>query len=411
MDGLHLTPPALEQRNLVHQRNLPIVAALAVAALALTAAAVPNSPAATPRASTATSHRATLDATLASATREAHVPGTSGYWLVSAGGKVYNFGSAAFYGDVSNEHLNAPIQGIVPTPDAKGYWLVGTEGGVFSFGDASFEGSLGGSLLTSPIVALASAADTQTAGPVGPVGPIGATGATGAQLLNGSGAPSSATGSNGDFYLDTATSTLYGPKAGGSWPDGVSLNGAAGPPGPIGPMGDPGLQGADGQTGPAGPPGPQGDVGPTGPAGPVGATGASGVISYGTFYTTDPIVQPPGIPVPFDTTGPQSDGFGISTPGVGITVASAGTYDITYSLWNGPDNPSTPYLSLQVNGTTVPGSTFAGTDDGTDSYMTTGHVIVTLAAGDQVEMYSTNDVFSFPENGQVVASIDFVQVG
>jgi hypothetical protein len=185
-------------------------------------------------------------------------------------------------------------------------------------------------------------------------------------------------------------------------------------------MGEPGLQGADGQTGSVGPAGPQGDVGPAGstgdtgpagPAGPIGATGASGVISYGNFYTTDPIVQPSGIPVPFNTTGPQSDGFGTSNPENGVTVASAGTYEITYSLWNGEENPVTPYVSLQVNGTTVPGSTFAGTEDGTDSYMTIGHVIVTLAAGDLVQMLSTNDVISLPDNGQVVASIDFVQVG
>src|SRR5438309_5526733 len=49
-------------------------------------------------------------------------------------------------------------------------------------------------------------------GPAGPQGPAGAS------ILSGAGAPSAATGNNGDFYLNTATSCLYGPKASGAWP-------------------------------------------------------------------------------------------------------------------------------------------------------------------------------------------------
>ncbi len=49
----------------------------------------------------------------------------------------------------------------------------------------------------------------------GPAGPAGANGNT---VLNGSGAPQSAVGANGDFYLDTAATCLYGPKASGDWP-------------------------------------------------------------------------------------------------------------------------------------------------------------------------------------------------
>lgn len=47
-------------------------------------------------------------------------------------------------------------------------------------------------------------------------------------------------GVNGDFFLNTATSTLYGPKASGTWPAGVSIIGATG------------ATGAGGATGPAG---------------------------------------------------------------------------------------------------------------------------------------------------------------
>lgn len=51
----------------------------------------------------------------------------------------------------------------------------------------------------------------------------------GAGVLNGSGAPSAGVGANGEFYIDTTGHVLYGPKASGAWPAGVSL---------IGPQGD-----------------------------------------------------------------------------------------------------------------------------------------------------------------------------
>jgi len=54
----------------------------------------------------------------------------------------------------------------------------------------------------------------------------GADGADGNTILNGSGAPPSDTGANGDFYLDTAATTLYGPKTAGAWGSGVILIGA-----------------------------------------------------------------------------------------------------------------------------------------------------------------------------------------
>lgn len=45
-------------------------------------------------------------------------------------------------------------------------------------------------------------------------------------VLNGTTAPGSGLGNDGDFYIDTATSNLYGPKAAGAWPAPVSLVGA-----------------------------------------------------------------------------------------------------------------------------------------------------------------------------------------
>ncbi len=87
------------------------------------------------------------------------------------------------------------------------------------------------------------------------IGPTGATGATGAAgtngntVLHGSGAPSNGLGVNGDFYIDTAANTIYGPKASGVWASGVSL---VGPTGATGPQGIQGIQGATGPQGPAG---------------------------------------------------------------------------------------------------------------------------------------------------------------
>lgn len=53
-------------------------------------------------------------------------------------------------------------------------------------------------------------------------------------IYNGSGAPSSGLGINGDFYIDTTGRLIYGPKASGSWPAGVSMAGSAGATGATG---------------------------------------------------------------------------------------------------------------------------------------------------------------------------------
>jgi hypothetical protein len=104
----------------------------------------------------------------------------------------------------------------------------------------------------------------------------------GSTVLNGTVPPTPGDGADGDFWLDTATSTLYGPKTAGAWGAGVSLvgptgaTGAAGPAGPQGPEGPAGPTGATGAQGPAGPEGPQGPQGAQGPAGPQGPQGLTG---------------------------------------------------------------------------------------------------------------------------------------
>ena len=103
-------------------------------------------------------------------------------------------------------------------------------------------------------------------------------------ILNGKGAPLNTLGINGDFYIDTRSLLLYGPKAKGMWPLPQNLQG---PTGAAGVSGNDGKNGADAKSvsnasTTAGPAGPQGEkglpgaTGPSGPAGPAGATGPAG---------------------------------------------------------------------------------------------------------------------------------------
>jgi hypothetical protein len=154
-------------------------------------------------------------------------------------------------------------------------------------------------------------------GATGPQGPTGSTGAAGNTVLYGVGDPTGAIGVNGNFYINTATNFIFGPKAGGAWPAGTSMvgpqgaTGATGATGPTGAQGTPGekwfsgsgtpttvsgaisgdwyLNSANGEvfelvgstwtlradiTGDTGPQGPTGATGSTGPQGPPGADGA-----------------------------------------------------------------------------------------------------------------------------------------
>jgi hypothetical protein len=139
-------------------------------------------------------------------------------------------------------------------------------------------------------------------------------------VLNGKGAPSNTLGINGDFYIDTRSLLISGPKKSGKWPAARSLQGAngtngtdgrngndaksvstasavAGPAGPKGERGEKGVDGVAGSSGAAGVagvPGAQGPSGSTGPAGsggtgaqgPAGATGPAGSGSAGAQGAT-----------------------------------------------------------------------------------------------------------------------------
>lgn len=85
--------------------------------------------------------------------------------------------------------------------------------------------------------------DTGTQGPRGDTGATGSAGADGTAVLHGTTAPGAASGNIGDFYIDTTSHLLYGPKTSGGWGAGVSL---------VGPTGVTGATGATGTAGTTG---------------------------------------------------------------------------------------------------------------------------------------------------------------
>jgi hypothetical protein len=106
-------------------------------------------------------------------------------------------------------------------------------------------------------------------------------------ILNGKGAPLNSLGINGDFYIDTRSLLIYGPKAKGKWSLPQNLQG---PIGATGVTGSDGKNGSDAKVGTSnsslvgsvGAQGERGLTGAAGPAGPAGATGAAGSSGGGT---------------------------------------------------------------------------------------------------------------------------------
>lgn len=172
-------------------------------------------------------------------------------------------------------------------------------------------------------------------------------------LLSGKGAPDTTTGTPGDWYIDTTTYTLYGPKRTG-WGKGFILGEGKDPkrseltvggglPGSSGtgtaatievgtvstgdagtdatitnsgttsaavfnftiPRGATGATGAQGPTGATGPQGPQGETGPQGAQGATGETGPTGATGPQGPQGTQGIQGETGAQGPQGETGPQ----------------------------------------------------------------------------------------------------------
>ncbi|HEY4409219.1 MAG TPA: phytase [Acidimicrobiia bacterium] len=79
-------------------------------------------------------------------TAPVQVPHKSGYWMVGADGKVYNFGDAQSYGDAA-PGIGAQAVDLEPTPSGNGYWIVDNLGHVSAKGDATGFGDVDRSLM------------------------------------------------------------------------------------------------------------------------------------------------------------------------------------------------------------------------------------------------------------------------
>lgn len=125
---------------------------------------------------------------------------------------------------------------------------------------------------------LGSRAGSET-GTGGATGAPGMDGMDGKTIRYGTIAPTAAVGNDGDFFINTTTSFLYGPKTNNAWPSGISLIGPKGAKGDTGSKGDAGTDGTMGPQGPIGNTGAQGskgEKGDTGSKGEKGDTGAQG---------------------------------------------------------------------------------------------------------------------------------------
>ncbi len=281
-------------------------------------------------------------------------------------------------------------------------------------------GPKAGGVWPSGVSLVGPAGTTGAAGPAGPIGntgpagPAGATGATGSAgtpgtngldgktVLNGTSNPTGGTGVNGDFYINTTTSQIFGPKAGGVWPSGVSLvgpagaTGAAGPAGPIGNTGPAGPAGATGATGPAG---------ATGATGPAGATGATGVgMPTGTTLGQTPY---------FDGTNwvaSTSLFNNATTVGIGLTTPQA-NYKTHISRGTGPgtalalqvenDGADQPVLLRFINSTTISGANTTSTYIGGIRNSTVGFDLI----------FGTSPTTAFPTEKMRLTGTGFLGIG
>lgn len=113
-------------------------------------------------------------------------------------------------------------------------------------GGTNYSISYTNQLLSVPYALFAANGGSGSQGPQGPQGPQGIQGIQGIQgpagangldgqdgktVLNGTSDPSTAIGNIGDFYINTITNQLFGPKTNLSWGSGINLVGPQGPQG------------------------------------------------------------------------------------------------------------------------------------------------------------------------------------
>jgi len=152
-------------------------------------------------------------------------------------------------------------------------------------------------------------------------------------ILNGKGAPLSTLGIDGDFYIDTRSLLIYGPKQSKKWPMPQNLQG------PVGASGTDGRNGGEGKTissasSVAGPSGAQGDKGEKGEKGEIGSAGANGAAGLAGATGTSGAAGPAGSPGagstgPTGPTGPAGSQGVIGLTGSRGETGTAGSLGIT----------------------------------------------------------------------------------
>ena len=141
--------------------------------------------------------------------------------------------------------------------------------------------------------------------------------------------------------------------------------------------------------GPTGVTGPTGITGPTGVTGPTGATGPSnGLNAYGGKYNNTTSTINLGIgtqtQIPLAVAMPNLNTT--YTPANSITVAQAGTYEINYYSNVSAALGTTVTTAVRINGTNIPSTvTSRALSVGVGSIYS-GSTIVTLAAGDVIDI-------------------------
>ena len=114
------------------------------------------------------------------------------------------------------------------------YQSGGTQGAQGTQGIQGVQGVTGATGLTGPAGATGATGASGPQGIQGIQGTAGTNGANGTNgqdgktILNGTQDPITGTGNNGDFYINTTTNKLFGPKTSGAWGSGVSLVGPQG---------------------------------------------------------------------------------------------------------------------------------------------------------------------------------------
>ena len=134
------------------------------------------------------------------------------------------------------------VSGTFPSIDwANGPYFIKTESDPLGGTNYSITGT--SQLLSVPYALYAKTAGNSIPGPQGPAGNDGSDGANGIDgsngktILNGAVDPTAAEGTDGDFYINTATNEIFGPKNSGAWGNGTSLVGPQGSTGATGPTG------------------------------------------------------------------------------------------------------------------------------------------------------------------------------